>query len=211
MMAQPNLHGAWSRRWVTVGNGAAFETQSVIWLQAGPCYADLRVPFHPDAVPRCFAGRSGWDGEEYRWTHELDLEGAYSPAADDTGEMRVEGGAVIERGLFPTATGPLPYEEMWVGLPGGEGVWQAFSAPHACLVRVGGHSITVVDLRGWGKGFAAAYWVLTANRWVSQLSLGDPTRLPTPDTLPPADWRLVGAGDSRNESHQPELEHIWTP
>jgi hypothetical protein len=181
-----------------------------VWLQAGSCYADLRVPFHPDAVPRCFTGRSGWDGDRYRWTHELDLEGTESPAADDTGEMTWADGAVIESGLFPTATGSLAYEEMWLSLPECDGPWHTFTAPHACLVRVGGHSITVGDFRAWGKGFAACYWVLDEDRWVPRLSIGDPSTLPPPGELPPADWHLVGAGDTRYETSHRELEHTWT-
>jgi hypothetical protein len=56
-----DVHGAWMRRSAAIDDGPAFETQFVIWLQAGSCYADVRVPLHPAADERCFAGRSGWE------------------------------------------------------------------------------------------------------------------------------------------------------
>ncbi len=114
-MSSLDVHGAWTRRSATIDGGAAFETQFVVWLQAGSCYADLRVPLHPDAGERCFAGRSGWDGEGFRWTHQLDLEPG-SPGDDDIGSLAWEADALIERGLFPTPGGPVAYEEEWIPL-----------------------------------------------------------------------------------------------
>jgi hypothetical protein len=195
MTAPDLLHGAWTRRSVSIGGGPAFETQTVVWLQAGTRYADLRVPFHPEADERCFAGRSGWDGDRYRWTHRLDLEGTETAAGDDTGELTWEDGAVVERGMFPTADGVVPYEEAWVRLPEADGPWQALEAPHACLVRVGRHSITVVDRRAGGGGFAACYRVQRSGRWRIELAIGDATTLPAPGDVR-RDWRLVHAGDS---------------
>jgi hypothetical protein len=82
---------------MAIDGGEAFETQHVYWLQAGPCYADLRVPFHPAATARCFAGRAGWDDGCFRWAHRLDLEAA-NP--EDVGELAWEDGRLIERGWF---------------------------------------------------------------------------------------------------------------
>jgi hypothetical protein len=210
-ITQPLLGGVWSRRWVTIGRGVRFETKLVVWLQAGPCYADIRVPFHPAAVERCFSGRSGWDGEEYRWTHDLDLEGADSPAADDTGRLTFVEGAVVEHGQFPTLDGSMPYEELWVRAPGSDGPWEAFIAPHACLVRAGSHAITVCDSRSRGEGFAACYRVQEAGRWEPRLSIGDTAALPDPDAFMPSDWRLVGAGHTAMRTMIPRLEQTWTP
>lgn len=210
MTSRPSLHGAWGRRWVTIGGGARFETQSVVWLQAGPCYADVRVPFHIAAESRCFTGRSRWDGDRFRWTHELDLEGSDSPAADDTGRLTFVAGGVIERGEFPTAAGAVAYEEMWSEEPGGDGPWEAFVAPHACRVQVGAHAITVVDYRNWGKGFAASYWVRIADRWTARLAIGDSDSLPAPDASLSPDWKLVGSGNT-HWTEDPRLEQTWTP
>jgi len=195
MTAPDLLHGAWTRRSVSIDGGPAFETQSVVWLQAGTRYADLRVPFHPDAAGRCFTGRSGWDGDRFRWTHQLDLEGPGPAAADDVGDLTWEDGAVVERGMFPTRLGDVPYEEVWVRLPGADGSWQVLEAPHACLVRVGDHAITVVDRRPGGGVFAACYRVQVSAGWRTELAIGDGATLPAPGEAP-RDWRVVHAGDS---------------
>jgi hypothetical protein len=196
-MTEPDLmHGVWGRRWVSIDGGPRFETQHVVWLQAGTCFADLRVPFHATAERRCFAGRSGWDGEQYRWRHRLDLEstaGAPTSAAEDIGDLDWEDGLVIERGEFPTATGSVPYEEAWARLPGGDGRFLALEGPDACLIRVGDHALTVVDDRAEGHEFAACYRVLLRGRWTEVAMIGDGDRLPGPQQPPPG-WRIVHTG-----------------
>jgi hypothetical protein len=184
-----SVHGAWVRRSVAIDGGEHFETQRVVWLQAGPCYADMRVPFHPAAVQRCFVGRSGWDGDRYRWTHWLDLEGADSPAADDVGELNWEDGALIERGTFPTRDGAVPYEEVWVRAPGSDGPWQVYETADGCLVRVGDHAITAVA----GDGFAACYRTRRVDVWHEEFSIGRGAGLPAPDAV---DWPCVHAGEA---------------
>jgi hypothetical protein len=77
-----SVQGVWTRQSVSLDGGEPFETQHVYWLQAGDCYADVRVPFHPAGGTSCFAGRSGWDGDRFRWTHRLDFEAP--PVADGT-------------------------------------------------------------------------------------------------------------------------------
>lgn len=185
-MTEPDMvHGAWARRSASVDGCPHFETQLVVWLQAGRQYADLRVPFHPAADERCFTGRSFWDADRYRWTHVLDLEPG-SPAADDVGDLRWEDGALVERGLFPTAAGPIAYEEIWARLPGSEGSSCALVAPGACLVRVGDHAITVVDARETGGEFRACYRVREPHGWRVVAAIGNPADLPGPDA--PPDW-----------------------
>ena len=71
MSIPDEIHGAWKRQSVVVEDGPRFETQHVVWLQAGPCYADLRVPFHPAGDIRCFAGR--------RWPDRLERHNAPGP------------------------------------------------------------------------------------------------------------------------------------
>jgi hypothetical protein len=197
MSGEPDLvHGAWMRRSASIDGGPHFETQLVVWLQAGTCYADLRVPFHPDADQRCFTGRSFWDGDGYRWTHHLDLEaanGVSSAAADDLGYLSWIDGALVETGVFPTPGGPVPYEEIWVRLPEGDGRWLAMERPDGCLVRVGDHAITVVDRRGAGGEFAACYRVLGRRGWGIEAAIGAADGLPGPDVIVDG-WTVIHSG-----------------
>ncbi len=150
------VEGAWSRRWVRIAGGPAFETQHAVWLQAGARYADVRVPFHPDAEAVCFSGSSGWDGDRFRWTHRIDLA-ARSLPADDIADLGWQGDVLLERGTFPAATGAVAYEEAWVRLPGSDGPSGALDTDDSASVRVGDHRITVIDQRRRGGRFAAVY------------------------------------------------------
>ncbi|MFI5040844.1 MAG: hypothetical protein ACHQNA_03170 [Acidimicrobiales bacterium] len=197
MTGEPDLvQGAWMRQAASIDGGPFFETQRVVWLQAGTCYADLRVPFHPAADRRCFTGRSFWDADAYRWTHHLDLEsadGEASPAADDVGLLRWSDGALVETGMFPTPTGPVAYEEIWVRLPGDTGPWLALDGPDGCLVRVGDHAITVVDRRASGGTFAACYRILGADGWQIEMAIGGVDALPGPDAAVEG-WSVIHSG-----------------
>jgi hypothetical protein len=186
------VHGAWTRRWVVIDGGPRFETQHVVWVQSGTCYADLRVPFDAAAAERCFTGRSGWDVDGYRWAHHLDLERGVP--ADDVGQLEWDGDLLVERGRFPTEDGLVPYEEGWARLPGWDGTFLALEADTACLVRCGDHAITVEDRRWNGGSFAAAYRRLQHGAWVTVATIGDGERLSTPAQLPRR-WRVVHRGD----------------
>ena len=193
MNAEPDVvHGAWTRQAVAVDGGPLFETQHVVWIQTGTCYADVRVPFHVAAEQRCFTGRSGWDSDAYRWTHHFDLE-IGAPTADDVGELTWDGDTLIERGMFPTARTTVAYEERWVRLPEWRGPFLALEGDAACMVRSGAHVITVVDQRPTGGGFAAAYRRLRDGAWATVLTIGRAECLPSPDDAPEG-WRIVHRG-----------------
>jgi len=201
MMGEPDVvHGAWTRRSASIDGGPQFETQHVVWLQAGTCYADIRVPFDPRADRRCFTGRSFWEGDAYRWTHHLDLDdgGAQgTPAADDVGLLHWDGAALIETGMFPTPSGAVAYEETWVRLAGDDGPWLALEGPDGCLVRVGDHALTVVDRRRSGGQFAACYRVLGADGWRIEASIGNADALPDPESTDDG-WAVIhSAGRAR--------------
>lgn len=166
-----SVEGAWTRQSVSVDGGEPFETQRVYWLQAGPCYADLRVPFHPSAGIGCFGGRSGWDGECYRWSHRLDLAGF---DGDDVGSLTWDGERLIEWGVI--GADRYAYEEVWVRLPGSEprSSCETQEAPDGCHVQVGGHAITIVDDRPAGGSFRASYRVLGPDGWQTSAAIGDP-------------------------------------
>jgi hypothetical protein len=177
------VDGAWARKSVSIGGSEPFEMQRVCWLQAGSAFADLRVPFLPGAAFQCFAGRAGWDGDRFRWSHRLDLEAG---GGEDVGELAWDNGRLIERGWL----GDVRYEEVWERQGRDDGPSLAAEGPHACLVQAGRHSISVVDQRDRGGEFAACYRVLGAAGWHVRDGIGDTTSLPSPDAVPPA-WRLL--------------------
>jgi hypothetical protein len=184
-----SVQGAWTRESVTVAGSDAFETQLVYWLQAGPCYADIRVPFHPGAAFRCFAGRGGWRGDSFLWTHRLDLE---ESNPEDVGHLFWEQGRLVERGWF----GNLAYEEVWRRIDDEKGPFVAAEGPNGCLVRVGDHAVTVIDRRGSSsrESFGACYRVLTLDGWETRVAIGDAAPLPSPAEIP-TEWlpvELVG-------------------
>lgn len=183
------VHGAWVRHSATVAGSEPFETQHVIWVQAGGSYADIRVPFHPAAAARCFGGRSGWDGSRYRWSRHLDTEPA---AGEDLGELHVDGDCLVERGLLPGLAGPVAYEERWLPLEGSGGPYLALEAPHGCMVQAGDHALTIVAAREAGGELRAAYRVRRGGGWALVHSVGAATDVPGPED-PPA-WPVVDQG-----------------
>jgi hypothetical protein len=183
------VQGAWTRQSVSINGSEPFELQRVYWLQTTSVYADLRVPFHPAGGTACFAGRSGWDGDRYRWSHPLDLIGPDDPSSgdaspgsdgpnalgrdafrDDIGELIWNGDRLIERGTLP---GGIAYEEIWVRLPGDPRDSEAVESPTACHVRVGNYAITIVDTRPDGGSFNACYRVRTTHGWEISAAIGD--------------------------------------
>jgi hypothetical protein len=94
------LAGAWRRVSLAVGDGPASEPASVVWLQAGDRYADLRVTTDPDGTPASFAGTTSWHDPFLHWAHELDLDPS---GGSDVGHLRQDGDDLVETG---TAAGP---------------------------------------------------------------------------------------------------------
>jgi hypothetical protein len=168
-----DVGGPWTRQSVSLAGGPFFEAQWVYWLQVGTTYADMRVPFVDSAPTSCFAGHSDWDGDRFRWTHELDL--APSPVTDaDIGDLFWDGDYLVERGLL----GQLGYEERWIRLPDGEGQSEAVMGPGSCRVQVGGHAITIIDTRTTGGSFNAWYQRRTPGGWQVHAVIGDVAEAP---------------------------------
>ncbi|MDQ1419573.1 MAG: hypothetical protein QOJ52_1535 [Acidimicrobiaceae bacterium] len=109
------VQGAWTRQSVSINGSEPFELQRVYWLQTTSVYADLRVPFHPAGGTACFAGRSGWDGDRYVWSHPLDLigPGAASPGHASPGHASPDDASPGSDG--PNFDGPNPL------VPGSDG------------------------------------------------------------------------------------------
>jgi hypothetical protein len=155
---------------VSIDRSEPFELQRVYWLQTESVYADLRVPFHPAGGTACFAGRSGWEGDRYRWSHLLELSTPEpKDAPDDIGDLTWKGDRLIERGLL---AGGATYEEVWRRLPGDRGQPEVLEAAHACHVRVGNYAVTIVDTRPGGS-FNACYRVRTTHGWEISAAIGE--------------------------------------
>ncbi|WP_329389601.1 hypothetical protein OG625_36695 [Streptomyces sp. NBC_01351] len=130
-------HGAWLRRGISRDGGPLLEDREVVWLQAGPYYADSRG----------FAGTTSFDGSRVHFHHLTGEPG------EDAGTFRWEGANLVERGTNPDGS---TFLEIWTPLPGAEGADGAtgsWSGPDHHVVRVGRH-VVHVDSR------AGTYWRL---------------------------------------------------
>ncbi|MFE7096399.1 hypothetical protein [Streptomyces erythrochromogenes] len=129
-------HGAWLRRGISRNGGPLAEDRddAVVWLQAGPYYADSRG----------FAGTTSFDGSQVRFHHLTGEPG------DDTGTLRWDGANLIERGTNPDGS---TFLEVWTPLPDADGSAGSWSGPGHQVVRVGRH-VVHVDSR------AGTYWRL---------------------------------------------------
>ncbi|MFJ9766341.1 hypothetical protein ACIRUY_21235 [Streptomyces erythrochromogenes] len=128
--------GAWLRRGISRDGGPLLEDgdDRVVWLQAGPYYADSRG----------FAGTTSFDGTQVRFHHLTGEPG------EDTGTFRWDGPNLVERG---TNTDGSTFLEIWTPLPGADGNTHSWSGPDHHVVRVGRH-VVHVDSR------AGTYWRL---------------------------------------------------
>lgn len=98
------LDGAWRRAGLSLGDEPFVENSNVLWLQAGPYFADLRVPYAPVEQGRshldgaqAFSGQSHYDPPRMTWRHDLDT----MPRAvghQDTAVLEQHGPLLVERG-----------------------------------------------------------------------------------------------------------------
>jgi putative spermidine/putrescine transport system substrate-binding protein len=141
-----DLTGAWRRASIAIGGGPPSEPASVVWLQVGEVYADLRVPLDTAGAQASFAGWTTWEAPTLRWIHDLDLDPS---GGDDVGTLDRAGDELVERGTSAGPDGPVPYTEVWRRLPGS-------GPPHVArrredglglLVRTGAHALAVLDER----------------------------------------------------------------
>ncbi len=153
--------GAWERVSIALGDGAPHEPLSVVWVQGWSAYADLRLPLDraaDDEPIECFAGHTTWEDPLLRWGHDLDLAGG--PAAStDVGSVEWDGDDLVERGTFAIDGADVPYVEVWRRLPGSTGRVVEVTDVGLMHVAVGAHELTVLDRRGQGLAFSAAYKV----------------------------------------------------
>lgn len=165
MSAEPvgDCTGLWRRTLLIEADGSRDTGTDVLWLQGLSAYVDSRG----------FAGELLRDADVFEWRRDIDT--APPQPTPDVGEMRWDGGTLVETGVH------ADYVEHWVRAPGPTSpCWAvALRSPHgrALLLRVGemfGWATTDtvvvdrVDGRHWAAlGVAQAAGELRANgvRW----------------------------------------------
>lgn len=144
------LLGAWHRRSVQLGDAPPSEPARVLWLQAAPRFADLRLPraggAGPFATLEAFAGTTTWfpGAAELAWDHDVDLAGTF--AGVDRAQVAFDGpDTMVETGTLVVDGTPTPYREVWVRVAGGAAVAEhwADAAGTGVRVEIGVLSLTV--------------------------------------------------------------------
>ena len=189
-----SLTGVWQRRSLSIDGGPAHEVATVLWLQVGRHYLDIRATDRPGLLsgPGVFAGTTTWRAPSLTWHHHLDSahveRGGSGPATDeiaaDTAVLTLSGGTVVERGSFTQAGRTISYVEVWRRLagPGDIAVATAhgsYATPGGAgrAVRIGDHraAITVDPGRGAWAGVVER---LTAGVWELVVQVGDHRLVP---------------------------------
>jgi len=116
--------GAWQRVGISIEGGPLHEDEHVVWLQAGPYYADSRG----------FAGTTSSEADRVRWEHEVGVPG------DDEGLLRRDDDLLVETGTTPSGG---TYVEHWLPLTGAQEPSGAWVAGSGRVVRVGEHVVHV--------------------------------------------------------------------
>jgi hypothetical protein len=177
------LTGAWVRTARAYGDGPPGECSDVVWVQAGPWFADFRLPrpgaapAHPFDQSHAFSGvlevRSAVDtSATVAWRHDLDTDSRHDDTPD-AGQLALAGGLLVESGDG--------YVEWWSrpsAVPGGPdpsaGAW---------VVEHRDPAVDTVDARMvCADGMAVAVWAgeHPGGAWCDPTSGWAPTRLTGP-------------------------------
>lgn len=179
----PWLTGAWVRTARAFGDGPPGECSDVVWVQAGPWFADFRLP-RPGAAPdHPFDQRHAFSGilevrqavdtsATVAWHHDLDTD-SRPDDPPDAGHLALGGGLLVESGdgyvewwSRPSATPP--------GATPNRGTW---------VVERAGPADGAVDVRMvCADGMAVAVWAgdHPGGAWCDPTSGWAPTRLTGP-------------------------------
>lgn len=174
--------GGWRRRWLQVGDSEASEPGTVVWLQAGDHYIDIRTCPEPTFLtgPGVFAGHTTFGDSRITWHHEIDCPALPSSAGpvQDVGHISWSGyDEFTERGVTDTGDGSIAYTELWERIRDAQHE-PAYSMTPAdgegLAVRCGSHLVGVhrpdpATPDRWG----AVHLRLSAQEWDVVLCLGD--------------------------------------
>lgn len=189
----PALTGVWRRHGLALDDAPAVEDSCVVWLQAGPYFADMRTPLADSSAPAtAFCGRSMWAAPVMTFHRDLDL--AVPPRAD-SGHLRFADGQLIEDGTFTRDGRTIRYREFWTRTdhtPSRRLVLDAVTKTSSRrYVEVDGHAMMMVDDRAMGGAFLATHFVEEGGRWHGARHLDDGNALAAPIIDDPAATQTV--------------------
>ena len=116
--AHPHLNNVRLRRsYLAYKDKPIREPAFVTWLQVGPWFADIRVPYEDGDEPQAaFAGYVEWEDPNLAFRHQVSLDGTLSET--DIGEIEMKPYGCLERGTMKRAgQEPVPFEEQWIASP----------------------------------------------------------------------------------------------
>jgi hypothetical protein len=170
--------GAWERHDLCVDGDIVTDAGRAVWIQTSAEFVDVRGA-GGFASNTSFAGTTSWSDPFLTWTHTIDR--ATDDVHADRGHICFDvDDALIEEG-DAIAGRALPYRERWHRLDGTAEPCVVEAKSNSIGVRVGNHAAAVRDARGSGGGFGACYWRLVDGVWVTEIAIGDHTRLAPPE------------------------------
>ncbi len=95
-----------------IGSAEPFEDKTVLWLQAGRWFADIRICNRSDGEHEGFAGLIDWQNPFLRFHHLVNISGTLS--SDDIGTIEFTDFGCYERGTFTHENEQIPFEEKWL-------------------------------------------------------------------------------------------------
>ncbi|MDP9333924.1 MAG: hypothetical protein M3Q30_11555 [Actinomycetota bacterium] len=190
MTLAPRFIGAWQRRSIAIDGGNHHGPASVLWLQAGDAFADLRIPEDPSGEVEAFAGIATYEAPALTRHHTLDWNGCF--AGYDCGAIEGNDEGLIKRGEFERGGRRHAYEEIWQRVDRGD-AGLVLTTMHAMVVRVGRHCLALRDRRRAGGKFDVRRVQIAGTQWDDVVSHGDGAELPRPPVVMPIDWTAGSA------------------
>jgi hypothetical protein len=174
--------GAWKRRSVSIGGERPVEPATVLWLQAGDDFIDIRNPRvdAPLSGPGAFGGRTTWNDPSLTWEQLLDS--AAPGAADsvdvgnDIGTLIWQDGLIHEHGSFDLDGSKVEFVEVWERVSAPEDVVRPvhrFARGSGLVICIGAHRVGMVIDDRTGR-WAAIYQQHGRRGWRTVIRLGPP-------------------------------------
>ena len=170
--ASAAFSGAWRRCGLVLDDAPPAEDSCVVWLQAGPFFADMRTPLAGrSAAATAFSGRTTWVVPVMTFHRDIDLA---VPPRTDSGRLQFAGDRLIEDGTVVWDGRTIRYTEHWTranrtptrrlvleALPG----HRASTIGSRRYVEADGQALLIIDDRAVDGRFIAAHFVTDDGHW----------------------------------------------